>query len=72
MSDVDTQIADLEAEMDEVRAERDAANDDFRRRLLTLRGRAKVLQAEVALANAHAEVDAQTIGLDTASTSQEG
>lgn len=71
MPDTTDQIASLEARMEQVRIERDAANDQFRRQLRALRGEIKVLRAEALLAEAHAEVDAQGIDAETVSTPQE-
>ncbi len=59
MPDTDDQVASLEAQMEAVRAERDAADADFRRRLQALKAQIKVAHAQAALAAAEAEA-AQT------------
>lgn len=66
------QVAELEAQLDDVRAERDAANDEFRRRLRTLSGQIKVVRAQAALDEAQAQVAAQGISLESATTQEEG
>ena len=55
MPDTDDQVASLEAQMEAVRAERDAADADFRRRLQALKAQIKVAHAHAALAAAEAE-----------------